>query len=79
MKRLLPLLLLVTGCTPAKLDSLAEQHRAWVCRNPALVTATANATIANASAIKDANIRAAVIAIARNDLTILAACGTTAP
>lgn len=69
-------LVLLGACSDKQLASAADQHRAFVCSHTIAVTAAANAAIQNASSIRDENVRAAAVAIAKSDLAIVESCTT---
>jgi hypothetical protein len=69
-------LALVAGCTDKQLANAVERHRAFVCSHTVAVTAAANAVIRNAASIKDENVRAAALAVAKSDLAIVESCAT---
>ena len=70
-------LALVAGCSDRQLASAIERHRAFVCSHRTAVTAAAKAVIRNAGTIKDENVRAAAVAVAKADLAIVESCPAT--
>jgi hypothetical protein len=67
-------LLAVAGCSDIQLANAAARHRAYVCSHQTTVAMAAGAVIRTADAIEDPTLRAAALAMAHNDLAIVAAC-----